>query len=217
MTAQQEVSKRGGLPDGDADLAALASSALGPSRGGNPAPAAPPQPAGSSPSPTPSPGPPQPRAARTVAAPESPAQELDDAEETNLQNRFTQVTSIVDVAVLERFGAYQDAQKAKTGAEPANTVVVFEAINAAMRANKLGELSRAPEADPDDFLAIHTPGRRTSRERRKTDQLSWRPTFGQLGKLDTAWKAHFKDRSQFINAVLDDFLPELKPKRRPKK
>ncbi|MFE4304763.1 hypothetical protein ACFRR6_01595 [Streptomyces sp. NPDC056891] len=126
------------------------------------------------------------------------------------------MTSIVDVTVVARFSAYQTAQKVKTGAEPANTVVVFEAINAAMREGKLSELGKAPEGDPDDFLSIHTPGRRTSRERRKTDQLSWRPTYGQLNKLDKVWKAHFKDRSQFINAVLDDFLPELRKQRRPK-
>ncbi|MFD6465230.1 hypothetical protein [Streptomyces goshikiensis] len=137
--------------------------------------------------------------------------------DSDLENRFTQVTSLVDVTVVARFNAYQTAQKVKTGAEPANTVVVFTAINAAMKADKLGELSRPPEGDPDDFLSIQTPGRRTSRERRRVDQLSWRPTYGQLAKIDEAWKDFFKDRSAFINAVLDDFLPAAKPPRRPRK
>ncbi|MFF7183014.1 hypothetical protein [Streptomyces sp. NPDC008121] len=118
---------------------------------------------------------------------------------------------------MDRFHAYQLDLKVRTGSEPSNTVVVFQAINAAVRANRLGELNEAPEEDPEDFLAIHAPGRRTSRERRKTDQLSWRPTFGQLAKLDGVWPAYFKDRSQFINAVLNDFLPEAKRPRRSKK
>ncbi|MFD4241887.1 hypothetical protein ACFWP3_09845 [Streptomyces sp. NPDC058525] len=120
------------------------------------------------------------------------------------------------MSVVERFHAYQLDQKVRTGSEPSNTVVVFQAINAAVRTNRLAELNEAPADDPEDFLAIHAPGRRTSRERRKTDQLSWRPTFGQLEKLDGVWPAYFKDRSQFVNAVLDDFLPAAKRARRPK-
>ncbi|MER5890310.1 hypothetical protein ABT160_41330 [Streptomyces sp. NPDC001941] len=125
------------------------------------------------------------------------------------------MTSIVDVDVLERFKSYQLDQKVKTRVEPANTVVVFLAINAAVQGDKLSELNSAPVDAGDGFLAINAPGRRVSRERRRTDQLSWRPTFGNLEQIDTLWPGHgFKDRSQFINAVLDLFLPPVKRGRR---
>ncbi|MGW6203720.1 hypothetical protein ACWF9B_08750 [Streptomyces sp. NPDC055089] len=224
MTPQQENSRssstRGGLPEGDADLAALANSALKTSRSGTQtAPSGPPQPAGASATPVPaapSPAPPQPRAAASVPSPETP----DDAAESDTgayKNRFTQVTSIVDVQVLERFKAYQLQQKIRTGEDPSNTVVVFRAINAAVKAKQLEELNAPPEEETDDFLSIHAPGRRTSRERRRTDQLSWRPTFGNLAMIDgLVQQFQYKDRSRLINVVLDAFLPELKRSKRSK-
>ncbi|WP_225636773.1 hypothetical protein [Streptomyces solaniscabiei] len=120
----------------------------------------------------------------------------------------------MEVDVLERFKAYQLDQKVRTREEPSNTVVVFQAINAAVKSGKLGELNSQPEEDEGEFLSIHAPGRRTSRERRRTDQLSWRPTFGNLDMIDGLWPEHnFKDRSQFINAVLDAYLPAAKRRR----
>ncbi|MFJ3658278.1 hypothetical protein ACIPPR_33845 [Streptomyces nigra] len=96
---------------------------------------------------------------------------------------------------------------------------MFQAINEAVAEAKLEELSKVVGDDEDagGFLSIQAPGRRTSRERRRTDQLSWRPTFANLGQIDELWPtAGFKDRSHFVNAVLDSFLPELK-RRRPKR
>ncbi|MCZ1012122.1 hypothetical protein [Streptomyces lydicus] len=88
---------------------------------------------------------------------------------------------------------------------------MFRAINDAVKARKLGELSSGPEEGSDDFLAIDVPDRRTSRERRKTDQLSWRPTFKDLSKIDKLWAEHkFANRSAFIEAVLDAYLSALK-------
>jgi len=123
----------------------------------------------------------------------------------------------VDVEVLERFKAYQLEQKIRTKSEPSNTVVVFRAINSAVAANKLDQLSKLDEVADEDaggFLSIQAPGRRTTRERRRTDQLSWRPTFANLEQIDELWPTTgFKDRSHFVNGVLDDFLPEVKRKR----
>ncbi|MCQ1580446.1 hypothetical protein [Streptomyces parvus] len=170
--------------------------------------AAPPQPRAAA-------APPQPRAA--TSAPAAPQRQSDEPADTSASdNRFTQVTSIVDVEVLERFNAYKLDQKIR-GSEPSNTVVVFRAINQAVAQNKLEELSQEAgdeEEDAGGFLSIQAPGRRTSRERRRTDQLSWRPTFANLGQIDELWPtAGFKDRSHFVNEVLDSFLPELKRKR----
>jgi hypothetical protein len=225
VTPQQENSRsnstRGGLPEGDADLAALANSALKPSRSGTQAaPSGPPQPAGAAapPAPTaPTPAPPQPRAA--TSAPSPATQDDATASDTSASdNRFTQVTSIVDVDVLERFKAYQLQQKIRTGEDPSNTVVVFRAINAAVKAKQLEELNAGPEEDSDDFLSIHAPGRRTSRERRRTDQLSWRPTFGNLEMIDGLVQQYqYKDRSRLINVVLGAFLPELRRGKRSKR
>lgn len=229
MTPRQDDThdsiKRGGLPDGDVDLAALASSALGTSRNATKAaPSGPPQPAGAVAAaaqppapPAPSAAPPQPR--RSAPSPSATTRENAPAADPSASDdRFTQVTSIVEVEVLERFKAYQLDQKVRTKEEPSNTVVVFLAINAAVKDNKVAELNNAPADDADGFLAIHAPGRRTSRERRRTDQLSWRPTFGNLEMIDGLWPEHgFKDRSQFINAVLDAFLPEAKRSRRSKR
>ncbi|MEV2236323.1 hypothetical protein AB0H69_48365 [Streptomyces phaeochromogenes] len=119
---------------------------------------------------------------------------------------------------MERFKAHQLDQKVRTREEPSNTVVVFLAINAAVKGNKLAGLNGGPDDSGDDFLSIHAPGRRTSRERRRTDQLSWRPTFGNLDMIDALWPEHgFKDRSQFINAVLDAYLPAAKRGWRPRR
>ncbi|MER5372673.1 hypothetical protein [Streptomyces sp. NPDC002553] len=124
----------------------------------------------------------------------------------------------MDVEVLERFKEYQLDQKIRTKSEPSNTVVVFRAINSAVAGNKLEQLSKLDDVADEDaggFLAIQAPGRRTSRERRRTDQLSWRPTFANLTQIDDLWPtAGFKDRSHFVNGVLDGFLPELKRKRK---
>ncbi|MFI5864704.1 hypothetical protein [Streptomyces sp. NPDC051546] len=227
MTPQQETvregSKRGGLPEGDADLAALASGALGPTRSSTKAaPAGPPQPAGTattieqgSPSPQPAAAPPQPRA--STSEPAAPPRHSDEPVDTSASdNRFTQVTSIVDVEVLERFNAYKLDQKIR-GSEPSNTVVVFQAINQAVAQSKLEELSKVAvegQEEAGGFLSIQAPGRRTSRERRRTDQLSWRPTFANLEQIDDLWPtAGFKDRSHFVNGVLESFLPDLKRKR----
>src|ERR1051325_11538607 len=113
--------------------------------------------------------------------PPAPApHEADSDDASASDNRFTQVNSIVDVGVLERFKAYQLDQKIRTKSEPSNTVVVFRAINSAVAGNKLEHLSKLEDVADEDaggFLSIQAPGRRTSRERRRTDQLSWRPTF----------------------------------------
>ncbi|MEU5240940.1 hypothetical protein ACH4UR_24850 [Streptomyces lydicus] len=218
----QQRGKTGGLPDGDESLAALARGALGTAGTPLAAPSAPPAPVSAAaaapvPSPAvPSPTPPQPRAAApTPPRAVSPEPEPVDEPTSPADERFTQVVVNVDVDVLERFKAYQFDERAKTKSEPSNTVVVFRAINDAVKNKKLGELSSGPEEESDDFLAIEAPGRRTSRERRKTDQLSWRPTFKDLDKIDKLWATHaFDNRSAFIEAVLGAYLPALKKGRR---
>jgi len=217
--------KRGGLPEGDDSLAALASTALGgPRKAAKTAPTTPPRPSGSasqsqsSSPPAPAAAPPQPRSATPAPAPAPrPATQAPDS---RTADRFTQVTSIVDVDVLERFKDYQLDKKLREGKEPSNTFVVFSAINDAVKEDALDRLSKTGTeeeevADPNAFLSIQAPGRRITRERRRTDQLSWRPTFANLDQIDELWPQHgFRDRSHFINAVLDWFLPAKKARRR---
>ncbi|WP_344033171.1 hypothetical protein [Streptomyces luteireticuli] len=127
-------------------------------------------------------------------------------------NRFRQVTSTIAVSVISRFDKYQTAQKVENGASLSNTAVVLTAINHS--AGKFEELARnwgKPQEEPGQLFAIRTPGRRVTKDRRKTDQLSWRPTYGEIAQVDKIWEsAGFPNRSAFVEATLDAFLPAAK-------
>jgi hypothetical protein len=229
----QSDAKRGGLPEGDSSLDALA--ALANNAFASPAAPAPPAPAhpeaGSAPSPIapPAPVPPGQRTGGAVPAPPAPAPTAPPrpapvpaapagpTDPAVSDNRFTQVTSVIDVTVLARFEQYQLQEKIRNGSEPANTVVVFQAINDAVSKNRLQPLvgTLEPEEEPGQLLSLNAPGRRVSREKRKTDQLSWRPTFANLAVIDRVWEQHgFPNRSKFVELCLNDFLPPLEQRRR---
>ncbi|WP_433717252.1 hypothetical protein ACQP2U_43085 (plasmid) [Nocardia sp. CA-084685] len=132
----------------------------------------------------------------------------------------------VDVEVRDRFEAYQDAVKQKTGSAPTNGVVVRRAFKHARKADSWLRLleeelqrNRPQDAelddDEDDDLAEilgDVNGRRAARGRVKNKaQQSFRPSKQELASFDAIWEAvGFPDRSGFINAMLHDFLPEGK-------
>ncbi|MFG2775304.1 hypothetical protein [Streptomyces sp. NPDC048350] len=136
-----------------------------------------------------------------------------------------QCTVMIDQNVRTRFEQYQTVQKVLTGREPTNAVVVRRAVLHAQRHGLYEEMlsklrSRAQpaqeeDADPDGLFGVEVTGRRTERGRVKNrTQQSFRPSARELAVIDgltDQWG--FPSRSDFVNEVLDAFLPALKRER----
>lgn len=137
----------------------------------------------------------------------------------------TQCTVMVEREVRERFVHYQTLAKAQTGREPTNAVVVRRAFLAAKRQDQWAQLQervrsrRQPLSEEDydpDGLFGDVPARRVERGGVKNStQQSFRPSAQELRVYDAYAAAHgFANRSDFLDAVLDAFLPALPGGRR---
>ncbi|MGW0647304.1 hypothetical protein ACWD4T_00615 [Streptomyces umbrinus] len=140
-------------------------------------------------------------------------------------NDPTQCTIMVQRQVRERFGRYQTSVKVQTGSEPTNAVVVRRAFLHAHKNELWSELREAVrhrqhpvrEADDDpEGLFGEVPARRVDRGGVKHSvQQSFRPSPQELAVYDGYASAYgFDNRSDFLDAVLDAFLPELPTARR---
>ncbi|EPH41478.1 hypothetical protein ABT390_34285 [Streptomyces aurantiacus] len=132
---------------------------------------------------------------------------------------------MVEDQVRQRFGHYQDIVKAQTGREPTNAVVVRRAFLHARKNDLWAELLErvrhrqqpvSEEDDDPDGLFGDVPARRVERGAIKNGrQLPFRPSLQELEIYDAHREAYgFANRSDFLDAVLDAFLPPL-PARRP--
>lgn len=139
--------------------------------------------------------------------------------------RSTQCTIMVSVSVRDRFAAYQLAKKLERGTEPTNAVVVRRAVLHARRNDLFAQMlqyvrhRQQPTDDEDDDpdgVFGDVRGRRTERGRTKdSQQQSFRPSYQELAVIDTLTEAYgFENRSEFLDACLDTFLPPLPDKRR---
>ncbi|WP_067721691.1 hypothetical protein [Nocardia yamanashiensis] len=134
--------------------------------------------------------------------------------------KLTQCLVNIESPVRDRFASYQTTTKQATGQEPNNAVVVRRAFLHARKDDKFADLlaavknrSRLAEDvddDPDGLLGP-AEGRRSARGRMKNSvQQSFRPTRQELATYDAFWQGYgFPSRSDFLNALLDLFLPEL--------
>ncbi|WP_158857941.1 hypothetical protein [Streptomyces sp. NRRL B-1347] len=178
-----------------------------------------------------------PVAQRTVAPvvpPASPAAPVGPHEvvvphlpEMHTANSPGQCTVMVHSEVRKRFLNYQTATKVQTGVEPTNAVVVKRAFLHAKKHDlwtSLREQVRhrqqpvSPEDDDPDGLFEEVPTRRVDRCGTKHGvQQSFRPTPRELTVYDTYASTYgFDNRSEFLDAVLDGFLPPLPAKRPPR-
>lgn len=164
------------------------------------------------------------RPAPTRAVP-VPLAELPIRREDVGAQRSTQCTVNVSTDVRVRFSAYQLAKKLSVGAEPTNAVVVRRAVLHARRNDLFARMREAirhrqtPLDDEDDDpegLFGDVPGRRAERGRvREVAQLPFRPSYEELQVIDALARAYeFANRSEFLDAALDEFLPPLQDKRR---
>jgi hypothetical protein len=134
--------------------------------------------------------------------------------------KATQCTVMVSDSVRQRFAHYQLAKKMEKGSEPTNAVVVRRAVIHARKNNLFPQLLESvrqrqqpvdeEDYDPDDLFG-DVPGRRTERGRMKnTVQQSFRPSYQELAVIDALSEGYgFPSRSDFMDAVLDAFLPSL--------
>lgn len=134
--------------------------------------------------------------------------------------RATQCTVMVSTSVRDRFAHYQLAKKMAGDKEPSNALVVRRAFLHCKRAGLFGKLladlyhqhNAVDDEDYDeDGLLGDVIGRRTVRGRLKeTGQQSFRPSEQELATYDAYSQAYgFPSRSDFLDAVLDEFLPQL--------
>lgn len=141
------------------------------------------------------------------------------------EQRSTQCTVNVSASVRDRFSAYQLAKKLDRGSEPTNAVVIRRAVLNARKNDLFAQMleyvrhSQVPHDDEDDDpegLFGDVQGRRAERGRTKdTRQLPFRPSYEELAVIDAlAAGYHFANRSEFLDAALDAFLPQLPDKRR---
>ncbi|WP_459963920.1 hypothetical protein [Nocardia sp. IFM 10818] len=139
--------------------------------------------------------------------------------------KLTQCLVNIESGVRDRFGHYQTVAKQSTGQEPNNAVVVRRAFVHARKADAFAELliavrnrSRLVEDEDDDPDGLLGPveGRRSARGRMKNSvQQSFRPSRQELATYDAFWQGYgFPSRSDFLDAILDLFLPELPPQPR---
>lgn len=162
---------------------------------------------------------------QTTAAPATPVV-VNVPQVGDAGQRITQCTVLVSADVRARFEYYQFKTRFDTGREPSNVIVVKRALNAAKKADRFGvildELRKrraaesGNEADPDDLFTEEVPGRRADRGRVKTTvQQSFRPSYQELATIDALWQAYgYPNRSEFLDAVLDAFLPQVPDKPR---
>lgn len=139
--------------------------------------------------------------------------------------RSTQCTINVSAAVRDRFAAFQLAKKLERGAEPTNAVVVRWAVLHAHRNGLYAQMREYvrhrvtpvyDEDDDPDGLFGDVPGRRAERGRtRDTVQQSFRPSLAELDRYDAlAAEQGFANRSEFLDAALDAFLPQMPNRQR---
>jgi len=196
-------------------------------------PSAPAAPAEAPAPPDPAPAPDEPPAAEVAvrsAATPAPVQHRPIAE-LGIQRtaadgqRSTQCTVNVSVSVRDRFAAYQLQKKLERGGEPTNAVVVRRAVLHARRNDLFAKMLEAirhrrtrfeDEDDDPEGLFGDVPSRRAERGRvREVAQQSFRPSYEELQVIDALVRAYgFENRSEFLDAALDEFLPPLPEKRR---
>jgi hypothetical protein len=140
-------------------------------------------------------------------------------------NTATQCTVNVSAGVRERFTAYQTTKRLETGAEPTNAIVVLRAVLharkhdafAAMREYLRHQQHPVTEDDDDpDGLFGDVEGRRAQRGRTKDSrQLPFRPSHRELAVIDILTRGYgFANRSEFLDAALNAFLPQVDKRRR---
>ncbi|GGV57338.1 hypothetical protein [Streptomyces spectabilis] len=175
-----------------------------------------------------------PVAQHTVAPPVSPAAPAEPHQvvvphvpELHAANSPGQCTVMVHSEVRKRFLNYQTATKVQTGVEPTNAVVVKRAFLHAKKHDLWASLREqvrqrqqpvSAEDDDPDGLFEEVPTRRVDRCGTKHGvQQSFRPTPRELTVYDTYASTYgFDNRSEFLDAVLDGFLPQLPAKRPPR-
>jgi hypothetical protein len=139
--------------------------------------------------------------------------------------RATQCTVMVSSSVRDRFAHYQLAKKMAGDKEPSNALVVRRAFLYCKRQDLFGKLltdvyqqhNAVEDEDYDeDGMLGEVIGRRAVRGRLKdSGQQSFRPSEQELVTYDAYSQAYgFPSRSDFLNAVLDEFLPQLPAGRR---
>ena len=133
--------------------------------------------------------------------------------------RPVQCTVMIARTVRDRLAAYQLAKKMETGKEPTNALVVRRAFLHARKNSLFGKLVRDLQlrqgtVDEEDFdedgILGGVSGRKAERGRVKDNvQQSFRPSTQELAAYDAFAEAYdFPTRSEFLDALLDEFLPQ---------
>ena len=197
--------RRGGLPE-DEDLAAFAAAAEG-AFGAGPDPVERKPPLIAVPTVAADrEGDDQPAAGPETGTAEADAQELPDIPHGEL---IRQATINVAAGVAERFRAYQ-RQQAAEGPALANADVVFRALRACQGRYAEVVASRRPQAEPGQLFGAPVAGRRVSSEARLSSQINYRPTYAEVAGIKRLQQqAGAPSVSAFLDAVLDEFLPQL--------
>ncbi|MEU3656489.1 hypothetical protein AB0E67_27510 [Streptomyces sp. NPDC032161] len=134
--------------------------------------------------------------------------------------RATQCTIMVSQSVRDRFAHYQLSKKMAGEKEPANALVVRRAFLYCKRNDLFGKLladvyQQNNAVDDEDYdedgMLGEVVGRRAVRGRLKdSGQQSFRPSEQELANYDAFTQAYgFPSRSDFLSAVLGEFLPQL--------
>src|SRR6266536_1951151 len=132
-----------------------------------------------------------------------------------LSDLTRQATVMVGVDVAERFRDYQKEQ-GRLGGHPTTTEIVLEALNDADGRYAALIAARQPQHDPSLRFPGRAYRRRATSEPRRTTQLAFRPSHAELEEIDRLWlEAGARSRSDFLDAVLDDFLPPARRRRIP--
>lgn len=122
-----------------------------------------------------------------------------------------QVTVMVSADVRDRFDEWRDLNKLK------NTAVAARALNAADAAGNYAALvmARRPQPEPGARFGAPVPGRRMTTVRNRSVQLSLYLLPAELDDLDgIVASVPDANRSELLDAVLDEFLPSMADIRR---